>query len=129
MKRLINLLKNFRWNASDSANYTLEDAPNSTFVLSLGNINVGYLEFQDDIWQFYYSNEFKSQNEILPLVNFPDKEQTYQVNGDNLWPFFMSRIPGESRLKKDGKDKMDLVSLLKFYGKRTIANPYTLSST
>lgn len=78
----------------------------------------------------YSSYAFEGNDKSFRLlVNFPDKEQTYQVNGDNLWPFFMSRIPGESRLKKDGKDKMDLVSLLKFYGKRTIANPYTLSST
>ncbi len=95
------------------------------FILTLNKLEVGTLSYADNVWAFSYSEEFKRQREILPLVNFPTVDKEYTSN--ELWPFFVSRIPSRAQLQasKD-TDRQDLVSLLKNYGRKTIANPYQL---
>ena len=95
------------------------------FILTLNKLEVGTLSYADNVWVFSYSEEFKRQREILPLVNFPTVDKEYTSN--ELWPFFVSRIPSRAQLQasKD-TDRQDLVSLLKNYGRKTIANPYQL---
>jgi len=97
----------------------------ATFNVNLGNLIIGTLLYTEGMWYFKYSDEFKSQNQILPLVNFPLKEKEYSTR--ELWPFFTSRIPSNAQLQT-GKDKNsdNIVTLLQRFGRRTIANPYEL---
>jgi len=59
----------------------------------------------------------------VPLSNFPAKDKTYITH--ELWAFFASRIPSTSQLQLD-KDvpREDLVTLLRKFGRRTIATPF-----
>lgn len=102
-------------------------APNNeaTFNVNLGRLLVGTLLYSDGMWYFNYSDEFKLQNRILPLINFPSKEKEY--SSKELWPFFASRIPSNAQLQID-KDtpQEDIVTLLRRFGRRTVANPYEL---
>lgn len=97
----------------------------ATFHVNLGRLFVGTLLYSDGIWYFNYSDEFKLQNRILPLANFPSKDKEYSAK--ELWPFFASRIPSNAQLQLD-KDtpQEDIVTLLRRFGKRTVANPYEL---
>ena len=103
---------------------------NIVFELSYKNTKIGYLSLANGIWEYNYSEEFKNQITLLPLTDFPNKNKIYQ--GQHLWPFFLSRIPGSGQpkvqeiIKRKNIKKNDEVSLLKLFGKRTIANPYTL---
>jgi HipA-like protein len=97
----------------------------ATFHVNLGRLLVGILLYSDGMWYFNYSDEFKLQNHILPLTNFPSKDKEYSTK--ELWPFFASRIPSNAQLQLD-KDtpQEDMVTLLRRFGKRTVANPYEL---
>ena len=95
------------------------------FILTLNKLEVGTLSYADNVWFFSYSEEFKRQRDILPLVNFPTVDKEY--SSSELWPFFVSRIPSRAQLQAPkGTERQDLFSLLKNYGRKTIANPYQL---
>jgi HipA-like protein len=98
------------------------------FELSYKNILIGSLKLNNGLWSFTYSNEFKEQNSISAIVDFPDKNKIYKSSA--LFPFFASRIPSLQRLKiqKVVSENItkDEVSLLKMFGKQSIANPYQL---
>lgn len=105
------------------------ESTSATFYLSFKKIQVGILILKNGIWEFQYSDEFKKQDQILALVNFPDKYKIYK--SDDLFPFFVLRIPGEGQLKAKGIDitkkaYSNPVNLLNWYGKKNIANPYIL---
>ncbi|MBD5414939.1 MAG: HipA N-terminal domain-containing protein [Muribaculaceae bacterium] len=95
------------------------------FHVNLGNLYVGTLLYSNQTWHFNYSEEFKLQKRVLPLVNFPSKEKDYSAR--ELWPFFASRIPSNAQLQI-GKDKPqeNIVTLLQRFGHKTVANPYEL---
>ena len=91
----------------------------------LQKLLVGTLLYSAGVWYFSYSNEFKLQNRILPLANFPSKDKEYSTR--DLWPFFASRIPSNAQLQiEKDKPKEDVVTLLRRFGRRTVANPYEL---
>ena len=97
----------------------------ATFNVNLGKLLVGTLLYSDGVWYFSYSDEFKIQNRILPLTNFPSKDKEYSVR--ELWSFFASRVPSNAQLQIDkDKPKEDIVTLLRRFGGLTIANPYEL---
>lgn len=97
----------------------------STFNVNLGNLLVGTLLYSDGIWKFSYSNEFRKQNRILPLANFPSKDKNY--SNRELWPFFTSRIPSNAQLQiENGKSQENIVALLQKFGRRTVTNPFEL---
>ncbi|MBS1585531.1 MAG: HipA N-terminal domain-containing protein [Bacteroidetes bacterium] len=109
--------------------------PNDTkaqFDLSLHNIHIGVLTLENGQWVFKYTDEFRQQSALQPLINFPNKEKIY--SSAQLWPFFAGRIPGPGQpvvkafLHKEGIEEPNEVMLLKEFGKRTIANPYVLMS-
>lgn len=97
----------------------------ATFFVNLGRLLVGTLLYSDGMWYFSYSDEFKSQNRVLPLTNFPSINKEYSTK--ELWPFFAARIPSNAQLQID-KDtpQEDIVTLLRRFGRRTVANPYEL---
>lgn len=100
------------------------------FGLGYKELVIGSLLFKSGEWIFEYSEEFKNQNEIQPLIDFPDKNKTYR--SEELWPFFLSRIPGLSQpavkelLRKENIDEDDEAALLKRFGRTSISNPFTL---
>lgn len=111
------------WHDSEETNIKAIAGKSGKFDLLLGGRIVGTLCYMDNIWTFSYSEEFKAQDDIAPLVNFPDKERVYKSG--QLWPFFASRLPGNAKLKEDAEDA-DILTLLQKYGKHVITNPYVL---
>jgi HipA-like protein len=101
------------------------------FLLTYDDLLVGTLTVQDGLWKFEYSDKFKAEDELRPIVEFPDVNKIY-VNED-LWQFFASRIPSteqpevEKILKREHVEEDDAVGLLRLFGKRTISNPFELT--
>ena len=101
-----------------------------TFELFLEELHIGTLQLLNGRWYFNYTEDFKNQNKILQLVDFPDKNKKYDT--DSLWPFFRYRIPGLNQpqvkeiIKKESIDSTNEAELLKKFGKRTIFNPFQL---
>lgn len=115
--------KKFSWFINRKGkNNTIEDKP-VDFILKFDKLEIGILSFTDNTWFFSYSEEFKSQKEILPLVNFPTVNKEY--TSDELWPFFVSRIPSTAQ-RQLSEENQATTTLLKIYGRKTIANPYQL---
>ena len=104
----------------------------ASFILTYDKLIIGFLNVQDGEWEFSYSDEFKEQDELSPIVDFPAKDKVYKST--ELWPFFASRIPSLSRpsvkkvLNKTQIDSNDLVELLKLFGQKTITNPFNLQA-
>jgi hypothetical protein len=98
------------------------------FVLTYKDLVLGYLNHSLGIWEFWYAEEFKKQNEIDVLVDFPDKNQKYLSS--YLWPFFAHRIPGlgQPRIQAiiEREHIKNEVDLLKRFGQRSISNPFEL---
>ncbi len=111
---------------SESRHDMILDTDNSAmFNVNFGKLLVGTRYDSDVMGSFSYINDFKVQNRILPLTNFPQKDKEYSSR--ELWPFFTSRIPSNSQLQLDKeKPKEDIISLLRRFGRRTIANPYEI---
>jgi len=103
----------------------------ASFGLLYNNLLVGVLELNNGIWKFYYAEPFKRQSDIAPLVNFPNVTKVYE--SEDLWPFFVSRIPSTNRpsvkevIDKEHIDAGDLAALLGRFGKKTITNPFQLN--
>lgn len=100
------------------------------FQLFLGSLLVGKLSVSEGRWRFEYSEEFKQETDLRPLVEFPDLDKVYE--NQDLWQFFASRIPSieqpdvERVLDKQKIAEDDVVALLKQFGKKTITNPFVL---
>lgn len=119
------------WSGNDEFLSKLDsENENGKFELLFEGKIVGILEFNKSKWFFEYSEEYKKDQFVLPLMNFPDIEKKYKF--DELMPFFATRIPNlnqpyhKSKLKKSDGDKTNLVSLLKIFGEKSINNPYEL---
>ena len=117
---------NLFWHDSDETNYKAVEGKSGRFDLYLNNLLVGTLTYNNGIWHYAYSDEFKNQQQYAPLVNFPSLTQEYE--SDQLWPFFASRLPGTNQLNNKKIEDFDILTLLKKYGSHVITNPYTLQS-
>ena len=112
-------------------NLTVTSKEAATFILSYGSLKVGTLSLKDGLWKFVYSNEFKAQNAVKPLIEFADVNKVY--TSTMLWAFFTIRIPSikrpavQRKIKERSINKDSFVDMLKNFGKRTIANPYELN--
>ena len=102
------------------------------FYLTYKNLEIGLLIFNKDNWTFQYSNNFILQNTIKPIIDFPNIHKIYQ--SATLFPFFDFRIPSLKRpeiqdiIKKEKIDAANKVEMLKYFGKKTITNPYILTA-
>jgi HipA-like protein len=102
----------------------------NTFSLTHKTLEIGTLTFNKVIWTFQYSNDFINQAKIKPIMGFLNVNKVYE--SDTLFPFFDFRIPSLKRpeimemIKKEKMDATNKVELLKFFGKKTITNPYIL---
>lgn len=100
------------------------------FLLKYGDLLVGTLAAQDGRWRFEYSTDFRQQDLLRPLVEFPDVEQLYER--EELWQFFAARIPSPEQaevgeiLRRENIEETDAVRLLQRFGRHTIANPFEL---
>jgi hypothetical protein len=60
------------------------------FKLLYNDLLVGTLSVADGMWRSEYSNEFRKQDELRPLAEFPDVSQPYESK--ELWQLFVMRI-------------------------------------
>lgn len=131
-EKLKNILKKLTpWSGDDEFISKLNsENENGKFELLFEGKLAGTLEFKLDKWIFEYSEEFKKNQFVLPLIDFPDRNKKYEF--DDLMPFFATRIPNlnqpyhEIKLEKLAGDKTNLVSLLKIFGEKSINNPFEL---
>lgn len=103
---------------------------NGKFELLFDEMLIGILEYKDNKWYFEYSDEYKENQFVLPLIDFPDIEKKYEF--EDLMPFFATRIPNlnqpyhEMKIENLEGNKTSLVSLLKIFGEKSINNPFKL---
>jgi hypothetical protein len=101
------------------------------FQLHYKNLVIGDLTFEDGGWVFQYTSEFKSQEELKPISDFPDVNKIYKST--KLWPIFVSRIPSIAtpyvlrKIEKQNIDSSNEGEMLKAFGKRSINNPFLLT--
>lgn len=123
-------IKNAIWKPEGLENVKTSKNKEIIFGIYYKDINIATLELKDGEWSFYYSKNFKKLDNLSPIIDFPDKEKTY--TGEDLWPFFTSRIPSlkqpriQNIIKEKNIDSDDIADLLKTFGERTINNPYKL---
>lgn len=100
------------------------------FALKYNRIHIGTLSFADGMWHFSYEDAFADQQELLPLMDFPNIQRKY--TSAYLWPFFVQRIPGLKQpavqriLKAENISATDTLALLSRFGRNCISNPYIL---
>ena len=127
---MFSVLKGLFKEPLDMASTKPQAQSHERFELGYKELEIGTLTFKDDEWVFRYSDEFKRQAEIQPVIDFPDITKTYR--SDELWPFFLSRIPGlrqpavKELLYKENINVDDEAALLKRFGKTSITSPFTL---
>lgn len=103
--------------------------PGISFLLFLGNLEVGTLSMDGGEWIFSYSPAFKNQSRIALIIDFPHVDQEYRSN--QLWPFFALRVPSlaqanvQEYLAKSHKEPDD-ARLMREFGRRSVANPFVL---
>jgi len=125
-----NLLAKLFRNEEQTENLKTPKNVKATIVLMYQDLKIGVLTYESGNWTFEYSSEFKNQNELDLLIDFPKKEKKYEQA--YLWPFFAHRIPGLGqpqiqRIIEDEKlDPNNEVDLLKRFGKKSISNPFEL---
>lgn len=102
----------------------------AVFGLYFRSLPIGILTFEDGGWRFEYTEEFKRQDRIKPLSDFPDVNKVYTF--EHLPPFFLIRIPNPNQsdvqaiIREEKIDPTNEIQLLKRFGRRTAANPYSL---
>lgn len=100
------------------------------FKVMLGSLEVGTLRADHGEWVFAYSDAFRRQSEIKPIVDFPALDREYRDRA--LWPFFALRIPSPRQpavqkfLQSWPGGKVDEGILLREFGARSISNPFRL---
>jgi len=114
----------------DFSSENLKSKKEARFILKYKEKEIGVLEHKKDKWLFKYSEQYKKEQFIKPLIDFPIIEKNYEF--EELPPFFAARIPNLNqpfhfkKLIKHNGDKNDLVSLLEIFGQKSINNPFEL---
>ncbi|MFN8300934.1 MAG: hypothetical protein U0U46_00480 [Saprospiraceae bacterium] len=115
------------WRSEEQEEFFTPQNVDAKFILRYNALMIGSLTLHNGIWHFRYENEFKHQEVVKPLPDFPNINQEYK--SIPLHPFFAQRIPGKGQMKGSiSQEKENVVVLLKRFGRRTIANPFTLES-
>ncbi len=101
-----------------------------SFRILLEDLEIGRLGREDDQWIFRYSEDFRRQTSIQPIMDFPNVEKEYR--NAELWPFFLLRIPSlaqpsvQRMLERRKLETVDQGTLLQEFGRRSVANPFEL---
>jgi hypothetical protein len=102
----------------------------AVFVLCMGELPMLLLSHEGGGWTLRYTDQFKQQNRVAPLVPFPDVNKVYASK--EIWPFFAVRIPSIARpeiertVRAEKLDYSDVAAMLSRFGKRSIADPFEL---
>lgn len=128
MTKLFNKIKSFIPQGLE--NSKVKEGEYAHFSILYKDLEIGSLELKDGLWHFAYSNEFKEQDQIPVLPDFPDVQKVYTK--EELWPFFIIRIPSlkqpkvQKIISKEDIDSTSQVELLKRFGEKSISNPFQL---
>ena len=120
-------------NEEQSEELTTPKNATAHFILKYKDLPIGYLDHTDDKWVFKYSSEFKSQEKIDILIDFPVKDCIYEAS--YLWAFFAHRMPGlgqpkiQEIIKLENLNPNDEIDLLRRFGNKSITNPFELAAT
>ena len=118
------ILKYFKSEDGHEDFYTPTDVE-IVFELTYRTLKIGVLGLNAGKWTFQYSEAFKNQDKIKPLLDFPDIHKVYV--SEELYPFFTQRIPGIGQNVRK-LESLNEVDLLKKFGKQTISNPFVLQA-
>ncbi len=127
---MIEKLKKILWKVDGMEFNDNPAGSKGAFQLKYEKQVIGVLSYDNNQWTFKYSDEFRKEKGLNPIIDFPDTEKVY-VN-DLLWPFFASRIPSLNqpfqfkKIHKANISKDDSVGLLRLFGNETITNPFRL---
>lgn len=123
----------FQKSKGETTDLQLPENESQLFVLHIGNVPVGELTCADGVWTFRYTEQFKARSEeFYPVVGFPELDKVY--SSKSLWPFFLVRIPGlgqpevRETIARENIDASNEAELLRRFGKRTLANPFVLTT-
>jgi hypothetical protein len=119
-----NILKLFKSEEGQEDFYTPTDVE-VVFSLTYRALEIGTLSLNEGQWTFQYSESFKKQDKIKPLLDFPNVNRKY--TSEELYPFFIQRIPGVGQNVRKFENLSE-VDLLKKFGKQTISNPFVLQA-
>lgn len=125
LKKIVNKI----WKTEGQEDIATPSDKKAAFLLYYDGLAIGNLSLTDGVWHFQYSKEFQTQNEIQPLIDFPNKNEQYESH--QLWPFFSYRIPGLNQpavkhiIQKDNVETNE-VELLKKFGRHSVFNPFLL---
>lgn len=101
-----------------------------SFRILLGELEVGELVRDHGEWVFRYSEAFRLQCAVKPIVDFPNVEKEYR--SPHLWPFFQLRVPSPAQpvvqrhIAKKNLREVDEAMLLREFGRWSVANPFEL---
>jgi len=124
------VLRFFRGVSSGRGTEAVDRSKNAIFVLVLGRLPMLVLSRNSDGWTMRYTDAFKNQSRVAPLVPFPDVNKVYR--SQELWPFFSVRIPSIARpevertVREEHLDYDDLAAMLRRFGRRSVADPFEL---
>jgi len=128
---MLNWLNSLFRNEEQSEELSAPKGVNVLFILKYKDLTIGYLHHTDDKWVFQYSDEFKHQDKLDVLIDFPLKEQKYEA--PFLWPFFAHRIPGlgqpqiQDIIKHENLNPKNEIDMLRRFGHKSITNPFELA--
>ncbi len=128
LKKIANEVKDYLFGETARDVHSSEEGK---IELRYKDLVIGILTLHQGMWRFEYSEAFKSQTELAPLIDFPNKDKVYE--SPTLFPFFMSRIPSlkqpkvQSVIEAEHIDATSELAMLKRFGERSIANPFVLS--
>ena len=100
------------------------------FSIKLDGLEIGTLSYDSNQWTFRYTDAFQRQNAVKPIIDFPVPGQEYR--SENLWPFFLLRIPSVEQpsvkqfVHERGLSELNEAALLRHFGRRSVANPFEL---
>lgn len=120
-----------KWSMKGQEDMMTPQEEKMIFELKYKKLLIGTLTLEKGVWRFQYADEFKKQDTIKPLPDFPNMGKVYESKA--LYPFFIQRIPSpkqpkvQKAIKKNKIDDTNIAALLKFFGYQSIANPFLLS--
>jgi HipA-like protein len=129
MTKTVKKIKKYFWK-EEGMDFSDNPLSSGSFNLLYEDIIIGTLQYDKSVWTFEYTDSFKKNPVIAPIIDFPDVQKKY--TSSELWPFFASRIPSinqpyqAKKIKKANIKQNDSVGLLKIFGSETITNPFRL---